>query len=111
MEFTYGTFIAVAAALVFYLRLIILQRQKVKKLSSSSTANQKKSRRSANLDLPGKKNFPELHFSSPYLLGLGIFTVILGAVLAGGPWFTPEMRSWWWVPVTLGIILMSLVIR
>jgi hypothetical protein len=114
MKYTYGTIIAVAAALFFYLRLIILQRQKVKQLSRVGKTDRKKNRSSSNDAKKGNgltTAFPKLDITSPYLLGLGILLIISGAVLSAAPWLNLQGRDLWWIPVTLGIILMTITIR
>jgi hypothetical protein len=112
MKYTYGTIIAVAAALFFYLRLIILQRQKVKHLRSQSKKNQK---RNQTGDSKGKNDleigFPKLEILSPIVLGISILMIIAGAVLSAGNWLDPRARELWWLPISVGIILMSFSIR
>jgi hypothetical protein len=114
MKYTYGTIIAVAAALFFYLRLIILQRQKVKQLSRVSSSERKKKRSRSSNDKNGigiTSGFPKLEITSPYLLGLGILLILSGAALSALPWFISQVRDLWWIPVTLGILLMSITIH
>jgi hypothetical protein len=112
MQFSYGTIIALAAGLFFYLRLILLQRQKVKLLQARQASGQKR-------DKTGKrktagtptKTIPQLQFSSIYLLGAGILLIILGAVISAPNWFSPTVRDYWWIPVTIGILCMTFSIR
>lgn len=86
-----GTMIAVAAALLFYLRLIILQRQRSKKKAGSASQP------------------PALFvIRSPILIGAGVFLLGVGAVISTLPLFASFGPAWWWVPVTLGILLMGL---
>jgi len=86
-----GTIIAVAAALLFYLRLIVLQRQRGKQKTSSPAQ-------------------PQALFviRNATLVGIGILLIGLGAAMSVVPWFAPYGSTWWWVPVTLGILLMGL---
>ncbi|MBE0697084.1 MAG: hypothetical protein IH586_09185 [Anaerolineaceae bacterium] len=114
MKYTYGTIIAVAAALLFYLRLIILQRQKVKQHALAGKAERRKKRSPSGKDTNAAgftTTFPKLEISFPFLLGLGILLILFGAVLSVAPWFIPQVRDLWWIPVTVGIILMSITIH
>jgi hypothetical protein len=113
MKYTYGTIIAVVAALFFYLRLTVIQRQKANRLSHSEKKERKKSRVAT-----GKESnrtaisaIPKLDITSPYLLGLGILLIVSGAALSIAPWLNLQVRDLWWIPVTLGIILMTITIR
>lgn len=113
MRSSYGTVIAIMAALFFYLRLILLQRKKAKMVSNlakDKNKNRGLSKESGATRL-NKKNNLTLIYSSPYILGLGILVIIAGAVLSASPWFIPEVKALWWIPVTIGIILMSISIH
>lgn len=109
MKFDYGTVIAVAAALIFYLRLIIVQRQKVKKVAGEKDSMPKKNR-SASSKAPSH-SLPMLTFRSPILLGVGIAVVLLGAGMAAAGGISEQAASLWWIPVTAGILLMSYAIQ
>ncbi len=93
MKFDAGTWIAIAAVLFFYLRLIILQRQRGKSASSNKTAN-----------TPGL-------MTNKLLLGTGAALMIIGAALSGIPGMPETFRGLWWLPVTIGIVVMSFGIR
>ena len=113
MKYSYGTIIAIASALFFYIRLILLQRQKVKQLSNprKSSDNKNRPQYRQNKSTADKIKYPKLEFSSPYLLGLGIILILIGGVFSAVPWFIPEVKTIWWIPVTIGIILMSISIH
>lgn len=113
MRSSYGAVIAIIAALFFYLRLILLQRKKAKLVSSQENERNKKRSypKESGMTTPNGKNYLNLQYSSPYILGLGILLIIAGAVLSAAPWFIPEVKAFWWIPVTIGIILMSISIH
>jgi hypothetical protein len=101
MPFDAGTIIAIAAALIFYLRLIILQRHKA---NQTQHAPQKSGKR-------GYTPQPGLKIISWYLLGAGVAFIFLGALLAASPIFGPTASSLWWLILTVGIFLLGLSIR
>ena len=100
MNIEYGTWIAIAAVLIFYLRLIILQRHKAR-------ANVRKGarRKSAQASSPTSA----LSVNKPST-AVGAVLVLAGAVLAGFP-ALDAFSGWWWLPFTLGILVMGLGIR
>jgi predicted RND superfamily exporter protein len=106
-----GVIVAVAAVLFFYLRLIILQRQRVKHASGISTKTVlKKSKK--NQSQPGAlTGVNRLDIHRPYLVVAGVIVILIGASFAAAPWFRDSLSDWWWLPVTVGIILMSFGIR
>jgi hypothetical protein len=90
MKLDTGTIIAIAAALIFYLRLIIIQRHKSNQANTSQLG---------------------IRIVSWYLLGMGLAFILLGALLTAYPLFGPAFSSYWWVILTLGILLLGLSIR
>lgn len=113
MDINFGTFIAVAAALFFYLRLIILQRQKVKSFSGKPVRSPGKSSHTFQKEGkgPSKDSIPLLTYKYPLLLIIGILLVIAGAILSAAGWFPSNIRPFWWIPVTVGILLMTVAIN
>jgi hypothetical protein len=111
MQMDTGTIIAVAAALIFYLRLIILQRHK----ANRTQMNQQKST-SGNL---GKKSSGKqgletqagFRIVSWYLLGMGVALILFGALMTALPIFGQTARDLWWLVLTIGILLLGLSIR
>lgn len=100
MPLEIGTIVAVAAALLFYLRLILLQRQRTKQLAEDhSKGNKKTNRVNPNANWVVIKNW--------YLVGLGIALILAGALLSAVP-AAAAYRAYWWIPVTAGILLMTL---
>lgn len=113
MNSSYGAVITIMAALFFYLRLIVLQRKKAKLLASTARDGNIKrgTPKDTRLTSPKEKNYLSLRYSSPYILGMGILLITAGAVLSAAPWFIPEVKAFWWIPVTIGILLMSISIH
>lgn len=104
MKFDSGTIIAIVAVLFFYIRLIIIQRQKAKQIHAgvSKRSKSKKSQPGALVvHRPGALVF------NGYMVGSGILLILVGAAATFLSFFGPEVRSLWWLPVTAGILLMS----
>ena len=112
MKINYGTVIAVAAALIFYLRLIILQRQRVKRMRIAYQAQSSKRKKKANRQ--EQQSIVEslgLKIISWYALSAGIVFIILGAVISIAPWLSSSVRELWWVAVTLGILVLGFTVK
>jgi hypothetical protein len=109
MQIDFGTIIAVAAALLFYLRLIILQRHKAKH------SNLNHQRQIPSGKKPGEKqgDTPNqgIQIVSWYLLGMGVALILLGALMTAFPIFGQPARNLWWLVLTVGILLLGLSIR
>jgi hypothetical protein len=111
MQMDFGTIIAVAAALIFYLRLIILQRHKAKQarrnLQNETSAKSERN----HMGQRGSTPPASLHIISWYLLGMGIALILLGAMMTAFPIFSQPARELWWLVLTVGIFLLGLSIR
>lgn len=90
MKNNFGMIVAVTAALIFYLRLIIVQRQRAKSLSQNS-----------------QRRFPMLLIRYPIILSAGVIVVLAGAGLSAASGPLAQYASYWWIPVTIGILLTS----
>jgi hypothetical protein len=113
MKLDYGMIITIVAVLVFYLRLIILQRQRVKRFKAIQAEARKKQ---------GNKKLKEIAqrpvdvqmgfriFSWPMLV-IGIIVILLGAFINLSPLFPSQVRTFWWIAVVVGIFLMNYSIR
>lgn len=103
MNFDYGTWIAIGAVLLFYLRLIILQRQKAKQASLSRAGKKK----NVSTAAPGSgRTAPTLLVNRPLAIA-GVLIILAGAAFAGLPALS-SLAHFWWLPVTVGIAVMGL---
>jgi len=104
MQLDTGTIIAVAAALIFYLRLIIIQRHRVNQARFNPQSTH-------TADKRGSEPLPGIKIISWYLLGMGVALILLGALLTALPIFGPTASNFWWLVLTIGILLLGLSIR
>jgi hypothetical protein len=108
MQMDFGTIIAVAAALIFYLRLIILQRHRAKQTQIDP---HKQTTSAKTGDKRGYTPPPGFQIVSWYLLGMGAALILLGALMTAFPIFGQPARDLWWLILTVGILLLGLSIR
>jgi len=115
MKLPIGTIIAVAAALIFYLRLIIIQRQKVKRMKfiqnqahSQSGKVKKKAQELAQRPIQQQLGFVIVSW---YMVAASLILVLFGALISYVDWFGPGVRPLWWIPVSVGFILFSFSVR
>jgi sterol desaturase/sphingolipid hydroxylase (fatty acid hydroxylase superfamily) len=112
MNLDTGLAVVILAILIFYLRLIILQRERVKRSAAQLAAL-----RSAAGKTKGKAEKRPPVSQSQYsilsrkrrnwvIAGAGAAAILLGLLLNAGLAF-PSMRSYWWIPLALGIVAFS----
>ena len=108
MKFDTGTIIAIAAVLLFYLRLILLQRQRGKNISAVSPSGKGKSKRQAPTpSAPGNW----IVIANAYLVGMGVLLIMAGVAVTLITAVPGSVRQLWWLFVSLGVLLMGLGIR
>ena len=118
MRFDAGTIIVIVAVLLFYLRLILLQWGKSKRLQDLATiqpkakANKTKPAASGPASRrPTTTDVMRFRFRNIYLTVLAILLMGIGVLMNVNPAFLDSVRQLWWIPMTLGIVLFGFMIR
>jgi hypothetical protein len=112
MNIDTGFAVVILAVLVFYLRLIVIQRQRAKQLRSAAPpASKKKSSKSMPAAAPQRYSVLSPRKSDWLIAGIGVVLLIAGVLLYAGfiPW--PLGEEYWWVPTATGIVLFSWAFR
>ena len=109
MKIDTGLAVVLAAVLIFYLRLIIIQRERVKRArreanAAAQGAKKKKAASStpaANYSLLSKKRLDLV------IAGVGVLAIIVGVLLNAAVIPSPALQPYWWLPTAFGIIAFS----
>ena len=118
MKLDTGLIVVILAVLIFYLRMIIIQRQRVKRISAASKAGSGKEGQSKKNRGATKTPTPPPNYSvlSPNrrdrVIGIvGSILIVIGAFLYSGlnPW--PAAQAFWWIPAAGGIVAFSWLFR
>ena len=114
MIFDTGTIITIVCVLLFYLRLTIIQRQRVKKAQYQYAAVAQKYSKKKN----GSTKKPEIkyqrlgvHIRNWFLVVAALVLITFGAVVAATRFLGPNLSTYWWIPVNVGIGLFALGIN
>ena len=107
MQIDTGTAIIILAVLIFYLRLIIIQRERAKRLTHQSFPGKKKNARDKQLSFLTSYSILSQNQPDRVIAGLGIFAILAGVLLNLRviPWI--PVQNYWWVPVAAGIVAFS----
>src|SRR5574341_26920 len=104
-----GLAVVILAVLIFYLRLIIIQRQRLKQISQAPVATGKTQKKAKN---PLPKSLPRYSILSQsrgdQAIGLaGMVLILLGVVLNAKliTWLASD--PYWWILTAIGIIAFS----
>jgi len=112
MNLSTGLIVTIVVVMIFYLRLVVRQRQKVKvakiQYSAAEKARQKK-KNAEPLDVQWGVLGVRVH--NWWFVGAGIVLIVFGAVLAGTQFLGASLSSAWWVPLNAGILLMAFGVK
>ncbi len=107
MQIDTGTGIVVVAALIFYLRLIIIQRQKVKQAAIQPQGKTKKKQKKPSAPPLSQYSILSRNPRDWIIAGVGVVAVLFGVLLKAGGLPLAAVAAYWWVPTALGIIACS----
>ena len=109
MNIDTGLAVVIIAVLVFYLRLIIIQRQRAKRVNQAKITSQSQKKKGKgqtvapqpDYSIVSKKNLDRgIAFS-------GVLLMVLGVLLYTKIIPLPSIQPYWWVPTAAGIVLFS----
>jgi hypothetical protein len=109
MKVDYGLVIVIVAVLIFYLRLIIIQRERVRRARVQAiSARKKKSKKTANTPMPTMRFAILSRDRRDWIIaGVGAALIILGILFYAAIIPLDWARSVWWLPTALGIVAFS----
>jgi len=109
MNIDTGVIVVIAAVLIFYLRLIIIQRQRVKQVSpkfQASGKNKGKAKKRPPEPLP-QYSVLSRNPRDRLIAIAGLFLIVLGLLLTLKIIPLPTWQPYWWIPTAIGIIAFS----
>jgi len=110
MDIDIGLAVVIAAVLIFYLRLIILQRERAKRLARAAAATGKKKKVPTDQPLPRYSILSQNN--RDLAIGLaGLLLMLIGILLNRQVFPLPAAQAYWWIPTAIGIVAFSWMFR
>jgi hypothetical protein len=109
MNIDTGLAVVILAVLVFYLRLIVIQRQRAKSIAQEKKASlvkNKKGKKQPAVPQPGYSIISRSNLDRGIAIG-GVLLMVLGILLYIKMIPLPSLQPYWWIPTAAGIILFS----
>jgi hypothetical protein len=109
MNIDTGLAIVILAVLVFYLRLIIVQRERVKRLSHAPVIAGKKKVKGKDqpqVPLPGFSIVSQ-NRRDWAIAGFGVLAILVGILLNASVISVVAAQPYWWIPTSIGIVAFS----
>ena len=109
MNIDTGLAVVIVAVLIFYLRLIILQRERVKRVARTLESGGKTGKKGKAQPPGAYPRFSILSRSSRdwIIAGLGILAILFGVLLNGKILPLLGLQPYWWIPTAFGILAFS----
>ena len=114
MNLDTGTIVTIVCVLLFYLRLTIIQRQRIKRAQHqyAEVAKKNSKKKTGSGQKPEiKYNRLGVHFRNWWMVAGALVLITFGAVIAATHFIGPSLSTYWWIPVNLGIVLFALGIN
>lgn len=102
-----GLVIVIGAALFFYLRLIMIQQQRVKNLAKPVEPKGKKKGKTPEPAFRQRYSILSRRRSDQIIAGIGLLAIVAGALLSSRAFPIPAAQPYWWIPTAAGIIAFS----
>jgi hypothetical protein len=107
MNIDTGLAIVILAVLIFYLRLIILQRERAKRLSRVQTSSAKKKDQKMEPQNAQVYSILSPSLTDRIIAGAGILAILAGVLLNTRVIPLTALQPFWWIPTALGVIAFS----
>ncbi len=115
MQLDTGRAVVILAVLIFYLRLIILQRQRAKQVRQEQIARQaskaKKDQPAASTASPARFSILSSAPRDRVIGGIGAVLILLGVLFFGKVLPPVALQNYWWLLTSAGIIAFSWLFR
>lgn len=114
MKLDTGTVITIAAVLLFYLRLIVIQRARIKKAKyqyASVVAKNSKKKKNNQVDPEVKYARLGIQIKNWWMVAGALVLITFGAVVTATQFLGPALSAFWWTPTVLGIGIFALAVK
>ena len=100
-----GLAVVIVSVLIFYLRLIILQRERVKRAAQPVAPAQSKKKDSSRQPKPPiNYSLLSLKPKDRLIAGTGALLMVIGLLLNNRLLPLPALQDYWWLPMAVGIV-------
>jgi len=109
MRIDIGLIVVIVAVLIFYLRLIVLQRERAKQLSrqAGSRAMVKARGKNQQKETPARYSILSQNPRDLAIGAAGLLAVVVGILLNTQILPIPAAQPYWWIPTAAGIVAFS----
>lgn len=107
MQIDTGLVVVIVAVLIFYLRLIVIQRQRVRPPRQQSPTPGKKKGKITQPAPARSFSIVSQNRGDWVIAGIGIVLIVIGILMNRNLFPYSWAQTYWWIPVAIGIIAFS----
>jgi len=107
MKLDTGLVVVIVAVLIFYLRLIIIQRERAKQIDHARKSLATKKGKTPEPTPPPRYSILTSNYRNLAIAGAGTLGILAGVLLNAGILAIPAIQPFWWIPTSIGIIGLS----
>lgn len=109
MNIDTGLAVVIVAVLVFYLRLIVLQRERAKQATQGldSRVKNKKQGKTATREAVSRYSILSPRRQDRVIAGIGALLILLGVLAYSQIALFASLQTYWWIPTSIGIVAFS----
>lgn len=107
MNIDTGMAVVIVAVLIFYLRLIIVQRERVKRVSQTPSTTGKKKNKDQSLGSGTRYSILSHSSRDRVIAGIGVLAILIGILLTMNIIPLAGVQPYWWIPTALGVVAFS----
>ena len=102
-----GLIVVIGAVLIFYLRLITMQRRRAKVTQQLHSLESRQKRKSGGTTTKVRPSVLSTNPRDLWIAGIGMLLIIFGALLYAGSLPFSGILAFWWIPISTGIVAFS----
>ena len=106
MQIETGLAVVILAVLIFYLRLIVLQRERARRLKTSLASTKGKGKDRSPVEKP-RYGLLSANPGNRIIGIIGVAAILVGMLSYAGIVPLPALQAYWWVPTAAGIVAFS----
>ena len=110
MKLDFGTIVTIVVVLLCYVRLMLLQWGKARRLRSLVEREKKKGKNTKKIEAELQKNLGVKVTSMP-LITFGLVMILAGGIIRAVPSVPAEFSQYWWMLVSSGVLMSAFAIR
>lgn len=111
MKFDVGMIVVIVCIAIFYLRLIQLRGRRAQERRAAELERMRAPRKPKGEAPPAPPPQPMVKIASWWLVGGGALVMLAGLLLKTSPQLMPALGAFWWVILSVGVLIFTFSLK